>query len=156
MELLDYLHKLFAYDDWANREALASLRAAGTPPARSLKLMAHIVAAGWLWMARLGQEERRIVVWPELSVAECGAHIAELRPAWQRYLAGLSATRLGETIAYVNSKGERWTNTVGDILMHVVMHSTYHRAQIASDLRAHGHTPAYTDFIEGVRRKRVG
>ena len=154
--MLAYLKKLFAYDDWANREALASLRAAGTPPARSLKLMAHIVAAEWLWMVRLGHDGNKLAVWPELSVAECEAQVTELGAAWERYLAGLSAAKLGDTVAYVNSKGERWTNSIADILMHVIMHSAYHRGQMASDLRAQGHTPAYTDFIEGVRRKRVG
>ena len=31
--------------------------------------------------------------------------------------------------------------------MHVIMHSAYHRGQIAADVRAAGLTPAYTDFI---------
>ena len=51
-----------------------------------------------------------------------------------------------------NSKGEPWTSRVEDILLHVVMHSAYHRGQIASDVRASGHTPAYTDFIHCVRQ----
>jgi len=34
----------------------------------------------------------------------------------------------------------------------VVMHSAYHRGQIASSLRAAGLAPAYTDFIHGIRQ----
>jgi len=34
----------------------------------------------------------------------------------------------------------------------VITHSTYHRGQIAADLRAAGVQPAYTDFIHGVRQ----
>jgi len=36
--------------------------------------------------------------------------------------------------------------------MHVIMHSAYHRGQIATDMRAAGLTPAYTDFIHSIRR----
>ncbi|HEY6147556.1 MAG TPA: DinB family protein [Thermoanaerobaculia bacterium] len=39
--------------------------------------------------------------------------------------------------------------------MHVVIHGGYHRGQIAAELRAAGFTPAYTDYIEAVRRGRV-
>ena len=57
-----------------------------------------------------------------------------------------------ESVAYRNSKGEPWTSTVGDILTHVVTHSAYHRGQVASELRAAGFEPAYTDFIHAVRQ----
>jgi uncharacterized damage-inducible protein DinB len=36
--------------------------------------------------------------------------------------------------------------------MHVIMHSAYHRGQIAAEVRAAGLTPAYTDFIQSVRQ----
>jgi uncharacterized damage-inducible protein DinB len=55
-------------------------------------------------------------------------------------------------ISYKNTKGEPWTDTVQDILTHVLMHSAYHRGQIASQMRASGQTPAYTDFIHAVRQ----
>ena len=58
-------------------------------------------------------------------------------------------------VSYKNTKGESWTNSVEDILMHVVMHSAYHRGQIAADMRAAGHSPAYTDFIHGIRQRLV-
>ena len=35
---------------------------------------------------------------------------------------------------------------------HVVIHSAYHRGQIASDVRASGGVPAYTDYIHAVRQ----
>jgi uncharacterized damage-inducible protein DinB len=59
---------------------------------------------------------------------------------------------LDETVDYVNSKGEPWTSSVEDILTHTVLHSSYHRGQIASDMRASGHAPAYTDYIHARRR----
>jgi len=44
---------------------------------------------------------------------------------------------------------------VGDILTHVLLHSAYHRGQIAVDLRAAGLTPAYTDYIHAVRQGKI-
>jgi uncharacterized damage-inducible protein DinB len=152
MELLDHHRRLFDYDDWANREVLASLKAVGPDaPVRAQQLMAHIVASGWLWYDRLHQRRIRMVVWPELSLADCEARFGQLRRTWTSYLENLSAEGLGEPVTYTNTKGQQWTSTVGDILTHVVMHAAYHRAQIAAELRRAGHTPAYTDFVHATR-----
>lgn len=59
------------------------------------------------------------------------------------------------SLTYKNTKGESWTNQTEDILMHVIVHSAYHRGQIAADVRAAGFTPAYTDFIHAVRQGLV-
>ena len=154
MELLDYLRRLFSYDRWANREALVSLRAAPPSP-RSLKLLAHIVAAEWLWLNRLRQEKQGMAVWPDLTLARCEAELAALEESWGAYLAALTSDRLTGTASYTNTKGESFATPVRDILMHVVMHSAYHRGQIASDVRAAGGTPAYTDFVHAVRKELV-
>jgi uncharacterized damage-inducible protein DinB len=58
-------------------------------------------------------------------------------------------------VSYKNSKGEPWSSAEEDVLMHVVMHSAYHRGQIATDMRANGFTPAYTDFIHAIRQGLV-
>jgi uncharacterized damage-inducible protein DinB len=58
-------------------------------------------------------------------------------------------------VTYNNSRGERWTSKIEDILQHVVMHSAYHRGQIAIDMRAAGLVPAYTDFIHAVRQSNI-
>ena len=50
-------------------------------------------------------------------------------------------------IIYKNSKGIEFSNTVQDVIFHVINHSTYHRAQIASDLKANGIEPINTDYI---------
>lgn len=147
--------RLLTWDAWANREALSSLRAAGTPPPKALRVLSHLVGAGRLWLARLeGKGEKPPAVWPELSLEEAAAGVEELARRWTRF-TGLDHAGLAQPVSYTNSKGELWTSSVGDILMHVVLHGGYHRGQIASELRAAGHTPAYTDYIEAVRRKLV-
>jgi len=145
-----HLSRLLRYDIWANGETLDSLRQ-GPPPTRSLKWMGHIVGAEYLWLARLREEPAPLPVWPDLAVEQCAAHLGELSGMWHEYLADAGANRVAQRVTYTNSKGEEWTSAVEDILTHVTIHSAYHRGQIASDLRAAGQAPAYTDFIHAVR-----
>ena len=64
----------------------------------------------------------------------------------------MSPESLGQQIRYTNSKGEDWSNAVADVLTHVVLHSSYHRGQIASLLGRAGEAAAYSDYIECLRR----
>ena len=155
MDMTEHLRRLFSYDDWANREVLAAIRNAGTPPERSLKWLAHIFAAERVWLERLKQGTKPVAVWPESTLEQCEAQAVELPRLWKEYLAGEDEADLARTISYKNSKGETWNSRKDDILLHVLMHSAYHRGQIATDMRAAGFTPAYTDFIHGVRQGMV-
>ncbi len=150
--MLHALLRLFDYDDWANREALASLKAAGTPAPRAVQIMAHILAVEWLWMGRLKQDRSPVTVWPEWTLEQCDVEVARLKPAWNAYLGTLRPEDLLAPVGYVNTVGEAWTNTVQDILTHVPVHSAYHRGQIAYALGRAGHQAAYTDFVHAVRR----
>jgi uncharacterized damage-inducible protein DinB len=156
MDLLSYLRKLYEYDSWANREVAKALQAAVPPPARSLRLMAHVVGAEWLWRSRILPESKRMAVWPQLTAREIQHEAEELRQAWDVYLGKLTPDRLTQTASYTNSKGEHFSNQLDDILMHVVVHSAYHRGQVAADMRASGLEPAYTDFIHAVRQGMLG
>lgn len=157
VNLADYLRRQFAFDEWANREVLNAIRAAGganqsSVNHRSLQLMSHILAAERVWLERLKQQPQSVPVWPEPDLAQCEAEAAELGGLWLAFLDLITAGDVSQSISYKNSKGEPWTSTIVDVLTHVIMHSAYHRGQIASHMRAGGQTPAYTDFIHGVRQ----
>ena len=144
------LPRLFAYDAWANAEALAAVRAAASPSA-ALRLVAHVAAAERLWKGRLDGDPSPVVVWPDWTPDACAAELARLAGEWRAYVPGLSAADLERPVAYVNSKGERWTTSVDDVLAHVVLHSSYHRGQVALVLRQGGAEPPYTDYAHCVR-----
>lgn len=156
MEFLDYLRKLYGYDHWANQEVARALQAAPQAPERSLRLMAHVVGTEWTWRSRILPESKKMAVWPQLTVEQILEEVAELKTAWTGYFGQLTPARLAESADYTNSKGEHFSSRIGDILMHVVMHSAYHRGQIAADMRASGLEPVYTDFIHAVRQAMVG
>lgn len=155
VNVADLLRRQFAYDSWANQEVLKAIRTAGGQNDRSLQLMSHIFAAERLWLERLKQQPQSVPVWPEPDLAQCEAEASALGQLWFQYLDLITAGDVAQTISYKNSKGELWTSTIVDILTHVVIHSAYHRGQIASHMRANGQTPAYTDFIHGVRQGHV-
>ena len=145
------LERLFTYDDWANREEVARLRALASPAA-GLRLLAHIIGAEWLWITRIRKENAKMAVWPDLTLDQCAAEVHQLRAAWQKILQTVDRESIVE---YRNSKGELWSSSVDDILMHVAMHGSYHRGQIATVVRQAGDTPAYTDYIHAVRTNAI-
>lgn len=155
MEIVSRLRRLFAYDAWANREVLESFAADPPPPPRARKFLAHVLGTEWLWRSRIRGEGKPMDVWPELSPSDCAREAAKLEIAWAGDLSAAMPEELARRISYVNSKGEPWESAVEDVLLHVVLHSAYHRGQIAADMRANGRTPAYTDYIEAVRRGHV-
>ena len=150
MNVVDHLRRQFAYDLWANQQVLESIRTAARGRDRSFELMSHILAAERLWLERLQQRPQSLPVWPKLDLEDCEREASELARLWLKYLE--EADDLSQTVAYKNSKGELWMSTILDVLTHVVLHSAYHRGQIASHMRASGETPAYTDFIHAVRQ----
>ncbi len=152
MNLADYLRREFSYDAWANREVLTVIRAAGGQDARSLSLISHIFAAERVWLERLKQQPQTVPVWPTFDLNRCDQEAAELGKLWHEHLDLVTAGDVAQSISYKNSKGENWTSTIVDVLTHVVMHSAYHRGQIASHMREAGQTPAYTDYIHGIRQ----
>ncbi len=143
--------RLFAYDDWANREEVTRLRDLGAP-AGALRLLDHIIGAQWLWIERLRNEKQKTAVWPELTLDQAASELDKLREAWREILHHVDRTA---SIDYRNTKGEAWSSGVGDVLVHVVMHGAYHRGQIATLVRQGGNTPAYTDYIQATRTGAV-
>jgi uncharacterized damage-inducible protein DinB len=164
VNVADYLKRQFVYDGWANREVLKVIGAAGGEPPRpkndtwgtldgnrrSLQLMSHILAAERVWLERLKQVPQSVPVWPEPDLGQCEAEAGLLERQWLEYLKAVAD--LSQAVSYKNTKGELWSSSVGDVLTHVLMHSAYHRGQIASHMREQGMTPAYTDFIHAVRQ----
>lgn len=155
MTTLGYIRRLFSYDDWANREILTALQQLELSEARSLRLLAHIVSAERLWLERLRSQKQSYPVWPEFSLQQCKLEVEDLAKLWNTYLGSINENELFHSVTYKNSKDEPWTSQQQDILMHVILHSAYHRGQIAADTRAAGSTPAYTDFIHAVRQGLV-
>lgn len=143
-----YFTQLYAYDDWANRRALETLRAVPTDLPRPRKLLAHICAAKEVWMARLrNRNPGNILIFPERSLDQCAQDIKRMSGAYSEFLSGLADADLERELEYRNLKGDPFSTPIGEILTHVGAHGAYHRGQIATLVRDSGHDPLGTDFI---------
>jgi uncharacterized damage-inducible protein DinB len=155
MDVSSHFHRLLEFDAWANREVLVSLKALPEPPPSAVRLLSHVISAEHVWLARLKGTPSPFAVWPEMSLSQCNEQIQELYLAFNEYFRRELPAAFDRTVTYKNSKGETWASRVDDILTHVFTHSTYHRGQIAMEMRQRGHDPAYTDFIHGIRQGLV-
>ena len=139
------LRRLLAHARWADTRIHAALGPDAPPEA--LRLFAHLAAAAVLWQARIEGRAAPLPVWPELAPDSALLHLGIAFSAFDVLLE----TDLERRVAYVNTKGEAFESTVGDILLHLEQHGAYHRGQIARVLREAGTTPPYTDFIQFAR-----
>ena len=151
--MLDYHLRMFRYEEWANREVISGLKDSHTPQA--VALLAHIISAQELWLNRIRGRDAEVAVWPNWTLEQCVSRSRPIIASWLDYFASLSGDDLSSEFTYHNSAGDEWSSTVSDTLTHVVLHSVYHRAQIASAVRDEGFAPAFTDFIHAARSQHV-
>ena len=148
---MPHLTKLVSHLAWADDRVLAGLRSATTPDASCLEVFAHVLAAEHVWLARLKGETPRHPVWPALSLEQCAGLVQSNQRDLTAYVAALVPADLPRGVTYTNSAGQEFTSSVEDILLHVCLHGTYHRGQIAWALRHGGGVPLPTDYIAFVR-----
>ena len=114
------LVRLFKHLEWADRALLASFEQAGEPPPEALKLLAHLLAAEHIWLARLQAEGPPAhPVWPALTFPECRALADRNRQGFRALLGSLEADRLDAPVAYRDSKGNPFSTPLSDLLLHV-------------------------------------
>lgn len=148
---LHTLVRLLSHLEWADRRVHSALARAGVPASAAMALYAHVLAAEALWIARLRDEPPTVPVWPALGLDDAHAlserTIEDLRTIVWR----LEPPDLDRLVTYRTSAGDEFQSRVEDILLHLALHGTYHRGQVAMALRGAGLVPEPTDFIFFVR-----
>lgn len=153
MDSGDFLRKLFDYDYWANRAALASLTSITGDAARANKYFHHVVGAQKIWLSRFETPDSPSTEgWPALTFNEAQAAVEVLHKRWIKLLDLLTPEKLSQDLVHRNTKGQEFKTPVEDVLMHLLMHSAYHRGQVAAAVRESGGKPASTDYISYVRQ----
>ncbi len=158
MTSIDEILRLFRYEAWANRRVLESLQQL-EDPSRATTLLAHILAAQQVWLARIrGEDVTGFDVWSGATLQECARWLEEMTAALDDYLAGLTDAELGRVVTYRptfrNPDQREFRNTPLEILQHVALHSHYHRGQIAAQIRDAGGEPVTTDFMIYLRESQ--
>lgn len=111
---------------------------------KSIKLYNHLINAHQIWNTRIAPIEATFGVWDLHQIQDCKV-IDEAN--YKHSMLILDKFDLQEIIHYTNTKGEAFKSSVRDMLFHVINHSTYHRAQIATEFKQSGISPISTDYI---------
>lgn len=111
---------------------------------KAVKLFSHVLNAHQIWNNRIDAKQTPFSVW-ELHPVRDFKSIDQTN--YEQSLQLLDKVDLNETINYTTSSGQAFNNSIRDILFHVINHSTYHRAQIATAFKQHGLEPLITDYI---------
>ena len=141
-----YFLKLYQYNAWANRRVINCLIGQSVGDEKILGIMGHIVAAQFLWLHRIkGLPPANVKLWGEYNLEQITTMAEEAGKLWLEFIE--STDNFNRELTYNNYVGEPYVNNVEMIMIHLVNHSSYHRAQVALLLRQKGYEPINTDFI---------
>ena len=157
--MLQHLEALVQYNTWANQKLVAVIVEAGEENSEIVqkssfptirKTLLHIFDAQEIWMNRLNGISP--LEWPDLSVdhttEQIGKRLLESSKGFESFIANLTESDTAKIINYQNIKGVAFSNSIFEIVTHIMNHGTYHRGQLVTMLRGAGwdQIPA-TDLI---------
>ena len=120
--------------------------------------LTHILAAEWIWQRRCeGHSPKSFLEAQDFSsLGSLREKWAEVEQGQERLVANQTDESLGRVIRYTNTRGEQWEYPLGQIMQHVVNHSTFHRGQVIGMLRQLGAEAVVTDFLVYIDVKGEG
>lgn len=139
-----FFKELLEYTFYFNDKVITLLLETEAIPEKALLLLNHTLNAQEVWNTRIEQKPVTIEIWGLRPIDS----LKEINEAnYKNSLRIVDGFDFDAKIKYSNSKGQVYENTVCDMLFHIINHSTYHRAQIATDCKINGITPLVTDYI---------
>lgn len=140
-----FFKDLFEYSYRSNYETVLLLEKNESKiSAKTLNIVSHLFNAHHIWNQRIIGKPPRFGVWDLQQIENLGELNKESFENSKRILKRVA---LSKKITYTNSMGDTYSNTVQEILFHIVNHSTYHRGQIMAQLRESGLDAVSTDYI---------
>lgn len=140
-----FFDDLFEYNNHCNEQLAAAIVShADQVSTKTIRLFSHILNAHHIWNARIRGLSPDLGVW---DVHVPGDFAALNLDNYRNTRSFLLSDDLNAVIRYATTKGDAFSNTVSDMLFHVVNHSTYHRGQLAAEMRQSGLEPLGTDYI---------
>ena len=140
-----FLQQLFDYNYHCNKKIIEACSELEQVPDKSLELFSHILNAHHIWNARILGEEEKLGAWDlHEPAAWQEIHYENQRNSFEVIS---NAAPFDKRIIYENSEGRSFSNSLQDILFHIINHSTHHRGQIAVDFRSNGIEPISLDYI---------
>jgi uncharacterized damage-inducible protein DinB len=155
---VEMIRTMYRYNAWANAQVLkaaagvtvSQLLAGGGASFDSLRdTLAHTMAAQWLYLERWqGRSPTSMPAGQDFNdLASIRGRWGEIERDTAAFVASVSDARLGETVAYLNFKGERWAYPLWQQMLHQVNHATQHRSEAAVMLTHFGQSPGLLDLL---------
>ncbi|MBG50149.1 MAG: damage-inducible protein DinB [Pseudozobellia sp.] len=140
-----FFNQLFDYNYFCNKKLIEYCDSLDTVPEKSIGLFSHVLNAHHIWNARLRQEKSLYTVFQVHEISNW----SEIHYENQRASFDITSEteNFEKRIDYENSEGRLFTNTIQDVLFHIINHSAHHRGQIAMDFRQNGIEPLVSDYI---------
>ncbi len=161
----ELLEKYTAYNLWANTK-VAGFTQKIEPSLIDKELVSsfktirltlyHIWDAENIWYSRL--HGKSLTNWPSKSfhgsIDEFYKMLLDQSAKLAEYVSASSEKDLKEHFTYQNMKGDKFTDSRADTILHCMNHSTFHRGQVVTMLRNVGFTElTSTDYITFTRKK---
>jgi uncharacterized damage-inducible protein DinB len=140
-----FFNHLYDYNYYCNKQIIDLCTTTKEVPEKALSLFSHILNAHAIWNARILDKPHDVSVWQMHDVTAW----EDLHYQNQRTTFGILTNNenFDTQIDYQNSNGKAYSNSLQDILFHIINHSTHHRAQINAELKANKIDPLVSDYI---------
>lgn len=139
-----YFKQIFEHEHWANLKVLESMIAATETPQRVIEIFSHTIAAQRIWLDRISGNKTDLKVW---EVFDTAIMLELLEINYTDINKIIENQDLEQLIAYQNSAGQHFTNTINQILSHLALHASYHRGQVVLLLKGKTEVLPATDYI---------
>lgn len=161
METLTYVQTQFAYNRWANHQALAvlatlaeaDLAAPCSGNGTVLQTMGHALAVEEAYMQYLTGQLPASQALARAGEGRSPGSVAELQAIWQAserlanpFMAQLTEAQLAQTAELSLPRGAA-TLALWQLLFQIINHGTHTRGQVCSAIRALGKNPPRLDFM---------
>ena len=116
------------------------------------KLLVHCMAAQWLWLSRWrGESPTKLENHEDYPTRDSLEQRWPLVHSATLDFLGLQTPRsLARDVQYRTTRGETYNVPLGELMLHVIDHASYHRGQINTMIKHAGGKPAncsYHDYI---------
>ena len=139
------LNELFDYNFFCNKAIIGFAKENGQLPEKSQELFNHILIVHHRWNALLAKTKPTLEMGQEIATETWeDIHYDNQRTSFE-IITNTDDFEL--RVDFEDGDGRLFTNTVQDILFHIVNHSSHHRGQIMMDLRNNELEPLKLDYI---------
>ncbi|MCZ4225573.1 DinB family protein [Pedobacter rhodius] len=136
--------EFITYTELADKKVMEAFVSSDLHMPEAERLFSHVLNAQHIWAKRISGEAVIYDVWQEHKKENFNRISLN---NFKLIHACLATKNFDEVLVYKNSKGEEFKNTVGEMFLHMLNHSTYHRGQIITLLKNSGIEPPVTDYI---------